>query len=137
MSPHSHPESSRSEHARRSHRRYPINVEVEYKLIDGHRVLKTGSGLTLNLSSGGVLFACEDALPIGAAIRLTLTWPVLLNERAGLNLCVNGRIVRSFGKYTAVEILSHEFRTRPAAHASHETKTLVAAGSVSVRPFSV
>ena len=98
---------------RRSHRRYPMNVELEYKLLDGKKVLKSGSGRTLNLSSSGVLFECDEPLPLGAQIRLLLIWPAQLNDRVGLTLCVNGRTVRSVGTCTAMEIVSHEFRTRP------------------------
>ena len=135
MSPQPQPDTPRPERHRRSHRRYPINVELEYKLLDGSRVVKTGSGLTVNLSSGGILFACEDALPLGATARLTLTWPVRLNERAGLNLCVTGKIVRSSGNYAALAIKNHEFRTRPFPFAAHAPKTF-AAGAVMTARFS-
>jgi hypothetical protein len=90
-----------------------MNVELEYKLLDGKKVLKTGAGRTLNLSSSGILFECAEVLPLGAQIRLSLTWPAQLSDKVGLTLCVNGRTVRSSGKCTAIEIMSHEFRTRP------------------------
>ena len=43
----------------RSHRRYPIELEVEYRLLAKGRSEQVGSGKTRNISSGGMLF---DAL---------------------------------------------------------------------------
>jgi len=112
---------------RRSHRRYPMNVELEYKLLDGKTVLKTGFGRTLNLSSTGVLFECQETLPVGTQIRLSLAWPARLNDKVGLTLCINGRTVRSSGNCAAIEIINHEFRTRPLkqeAQAGARAKTV-------------
>lgn len=89
-----------------------MNVELEYRLLTGNKVVSTGAGRTLNLSSHGVLFECEEILPLGTRIRLLLTWPARLDGTVGLTLCVNGLTVRSDGTCTAVEIVTHEFRTR-------------------------
>ena len=113
-------------------------MDLEYKLLNAQReVLKKGAGRTLNLSSGGILFECEGGLPIGATVRLSLTWPVPLNNQVGLNLCVMGRTVRSFGRYTAVEIVSHEFKTRPLSVRSHAGSVAsMTASAMTARPAS-
>ncbi|HLK51119.1 MAG TPA: PilZ domain-containing protein [Bryobacteraceae bacterium] len=138
MTSHFRQEPSRSEHHRRSHRRYPIYVDLEYKLLDGKHVLKSGAGRTVNLSSSGILFEGRETLPEGMTIRLSLNWPARLNERVGLTLSVNGRTVRSSGKFTAVEIVSHEFRTRPIpAHAQDAAEgSSVSVATMTARPVS-
>lgn len=138
MTSHFRQEPPSPDHHRRSHRRYPIYVDLEYKLLDGKQVLKTGTGRTLNLSSSGILFECGDALPVGTTIRMSLNWPAKLNDRVGLTLCVNGRTIRSSGKYTAVEIFSHEFRTRPIQVQAQEAKEMssVSVSTMTARPAS-
>ncbi len=113
-----------------------MNVELEYKLLDGKKVLKTGVGRTLNLSSSGILFESQEALPTGTSIRLAIEWPARLDNRVGLTLCVMGRTVRSAGTCTAVEILSHEFRTRaiPIPASAQPAKHFTAA-SAAARPL--
>ena len=53
---------------RRSDRRYDITLELRWKLIRRRRVLDTGTGTTLDLSSGGILFESERQLPAGGSI---------------------------------------------------------------------
>src|SRR5579863_3783855 len=58
----------------RATRRYPIRLDVEYKLPLEKR---TGSGTTLNVSSGGILFQTDEALPAFGHIEISLRWPFL------------------------------------------------------------
>lgn len=97
----------------RSKSRYPIGLELQYKLFRGSRVERTGSGRTLNISSNGVLFETDHPLPERGTMELALKWPFLLNDACGLKLVMRGRIVRSEanGSATAVCMESHEFRT--------------------------
>lgn len=96
---------------RREDRRYGIHLDVNWKLIRRRRVLDTGSGKTLDLSSGGLLFDPGRHLPEGLNVELSITWPVLLHNVAPLNLVVSGRIVRANGRQVAVRTVQHEFRT--------------------------
>ena len=41
---------------RREDRRYQLQLECKWKLIRRRRVLDTGTGLTVDVSSGGLLF---------------------------------------------------------------------------------
>ena len=102
---------------RRSSRRYPIQIDLEYSLIRGQRVMGTGQGRTLNFSSDGVLFESDVALPLGTGIELSIQWPVLLRGQVGLALHATGRIVRAEGNRTAVRIDHHDFRIWPRRRA--------------------
>lgn len=95
----------------RQHRRYPITMDVEYKLLKNGRVAQYGFGRTVNISSGGVLFSANDSLPTGGLIELAISWPCLLEGVCALNLKIRGRIVRSDSKEVALQIQQHEFRT--------------------------
>lgn len=96
---------------RRSDRRYELRLEVRWKLIRRRRVLETGTGETINFSSGGVLFQAERTMPVGLNVELSIGWPVLLHNVAPLQLVVSGKIVRSSGNRTAIQMTQHEFRT--------------------------
>lgn len=47
----------------RSHQRYPIELEVEYRLLTKGQCELIGSGKTRNISSGGVLFEALGLAP--------------------------------------------------------------------------
>ena len=95
----------------RSHRRYPISLDVQYRLRNTTHSRLQGKGRTSNISSGGVFFRTSDELPAGSEIVLLMQWPVLLDGECPLKLVVHGRIVRSGSEGTAIRALRHEFRT--------------------------
>ena len=95
----------------RAHRRYPILLDVDYKILSHGRVDRMGTGKTLNVSSGGACFECVDALPVEGSIELVINWPFLLEGVCPLKLIMRGRIVRIEGHRVAVRVLHHEFRT--------------------------
>lgn len=97
---------------RRKHARYPILLKLSYRLLHGLAVDDVGE--TINLSSGGVLFAAGQALPADAEIVVVINWPVMLDEVA-LNFKARGKVVRSDKNGIAVVFVSHEFRTRGRA----------------------
>jgi hypothetical protein len=109
---------------RRSKRRYPIALEVQYKLIKHRRVERLGAGRTLNISSGGVLFEADGLLPTSGPIELALNWPFLLHGSCGLKLVIRGRIVRTDDKAIAIRAEFHEFRT--AGQRTHLVDTMCA-----------
>jgi len=102
----------------RSHPRYPIALELRYKLLRRGRVEYLGAGRTLNMSSGGVLFertdqaskTSESALA-GGIVELAVSWPFLLGDTCNLKLVMRGQIVRSESKLLAMKIDRYEFRT--------------------------
>jgi PilZ domain len=97
----------------RANGRYPIALEVQYKLLRGDRVIRVGCGRTLNISSGGVLFETDELLPPTGVVEVAIKWPFLLRKVCSLKLVMRGRIVRRDypTKATAVRAQSHEFRT--------------------------
>jgi hypothetical protein len=108
----------------RLHQRYPIALDVEYRLLSRGRVERLGSGRTLNISSGGVLIEVHDPMPSGGPIELVMHWPFLLEGVCPLKLVMRGRIVRSDGRAIAIKAKHHEFRTAgarvPKGRASYE-----------------
>jgi PilZ domain-containing protein len=102
---------------KRLHPRYPITLELQYKAMKRDGVQHLGDGMTLNISSGGVLFHVngvfenKDILPDGGMIELAIKWPLLLDEVCPLKLVVRGCIVRRDDTRLAVKTEQHEFRT--------------------------
>src|SRR5689334_15422757 len=104
------PESSDD---RRTSNRLPIEREVRYKVLGGRKIIKqTGTGKTLNMSSGGVLFTTETALPEGERVELAVSWPAQLNDTLPLKLVAMGRLVRTDETSAAISIERYEFKTR-------------------------
>ena len=99
---------------RRVDRRYQLHLELKWKLIRRRRVLETGTGHTIDLSSGGILFDAGRHLPEGLNVELSICWPVLLHNAAALQLVAAGKIVRGEGHRIAMQTMQHEFRTMGA-----------------------
>jgi PilZ domain len=96
---------------RRSARRYYMGLELRWSLLDGNKLLDSGAGRTVEVSSGGVLFKAGRTLPVGLRVELSIAWPVRLQGTALLQLRMAGRIVRTDGDRVALETTHHEFRT--------------------------
>jgi c-di-GMP-binding flagellar brake protein YcgR len=96
---------------RRVKRRFHIEQDVRYKMLYGQRLAETGSGRTMNISSGGVWFTTEALLTSGMPIELSVSWPVLLNDSCPMKLMIYGCVVRSNERGAAVAIERYEFRT--------------------------
>jgi hypothetical protein len=95
----------------RVHGRYPITLELQYKVLSKGRVERHGFGTTVNISSGGVLFEADEYLEDSRTIELAMNWPFLLDGVVTLKLVMSGRIVRTEAKAIAVQAERHEFRT--------------------------
>ena len=98
---------------RRQHRRYLLEMELRWKLIRRRRVLETGIGHTIDLSSGGILFNAGRPLPAGHNVELSISWPVLLNDAVPLQLAAKGRIVRDNGGQVAIQTMERELLSMP------------------------
>lgn len=96
---------------RRRDKRYELELALRWKLIKRRRLLESGEGRTVDLSSGGILFDAGRPLPAGLNVELSVTWPVMLHNVAPLQLVVYGKIVRSAGRQTAIRMVQHELRT--------------------------
>jgi hypothetical protein len=101
---------------RRSRPRYTMQLPLHYKLLDEGGW--EGSGITRNLSSGGVAFELAETLPPGAHVELTIQWPVTLNGHVPLNLLVEGYVAWNGHGLAAVRTVRCQFRTRGKTMAS-------------------
>ena len=114
---------------RRQDRRYQLRLDLKWKLIRRRRVLDTGIGYTLDLSSGGIMFDAGRNLPEGLNVELSLNWPVLLHNVAPMQLVIFGRIKRTAGRHTAIQTVQHEFRTAGVAPEHRNVTTLPTRGN--------
>src|ERR1700731_107861 len=96
---------------RRNDKRYDMQLELRWRLIRRRRTIASGTGQTIDMSSGGILFAAGVELPAGLNVELSITWPILLHNVAPMQLVVNGRILRSRDGLAAIRTVTHEFRT--------------------------
>ena len=97
---------------RRSSRRYPIRLGLTFKLRRDGKVVGTGAGQSVDISSRGLLFESSGALLTDCRIEIVIAWPELLNQEIELNLCVSARTVRAWDRFTAVSFERYVFRTR-------------------------
>jgi hypothetical protein len=72
----------------------------------------SGSGTTLNIGSGGILFTTQDKLALGLTVELSVNWPARLDGTCPLQFVAIGRVVRSEDHEAAVRIDRYEFKTR-------------------------
>jgi hypothetical protein len=119
---------------RRYDRRYGITLDLRWKLIRRRRVLDSGTGRTIDLSSGGVLFDAGAQLPMGLNVELSIAWPALLHNLAPMQLVVSGRIVRIHGNRTAIHMSQHEFRTAGSGENRGLLASAARASSAAFRP---
>jgi hypothetical protein len=84
-----------------------------------------GTGKTLNIGSGGVLFTTEEKLPIGRLVEISVNWPARLGGTCPLKFVASGKVVRSEDASAAVRIERYEFRTRGS---SEQVRMLAAVG---------
>jgi hypothetical protein len=96
---------------RRRTTRFPVCEELKYRVM--HKSSRvSGTGRTLNIGSGGVLFTTEERLPLGRSVELAVNWPARLGGTCPLKFVAVGRVVRAEADIAAVRIERYEFRTR-------------------------
>ena len=96
---------------RRADRRYRLSLDLWWKLVRRRKVMASGQGRTVDLSSGGILFVAGHALPVGIDVEMSISWPALFRNRHPMRLVALGRIVRSDGNRVAIRLLQHEFQS--------------------------
>ena len=97
---------------RRGTNRFPLREGVRYRMLNYKGDPVTGSGNTLNMGSGGILFTTEELLPVGRSVELSVDWPAQLNGTCPLKFVAVGRVIRSEPGQAAVRIERYEFKTR-------------------------
>ena len=96
---------------RRINRRYDLRLPLHYRVAQKGLPPRTGSGMTCDLSAGGISFRCRRPLPIGAHIEVTVAWPARYAEVYPIDLVITGFVVRSDSSRTAIRVTSRRFRT--------------------------
>ena len=103
---------------RRGTGRFPVREAIRYKLVQAKSANMTGSGVTLNIGSGGILFTTEEQLPLGRMVEVSVNWPARLGGTCPLQFVATARIVRSEPAQCAARIERYEFRTRAVSSLS-------------------
>jgi hypothetical protein len=94
---------------RRLQRRYPLELDLEFRIVDGDTVVSAGAGRTGNISSGGVLFHAEDGALSGPQVELAVRWPAVLGNSPFLELRIFGRLVRNDSRGVALRTSRYHF----------------------------
>ncbi len=78
---------------RRSTVRIPIQCPGRYEVHSRPR--QTGVGLTIDMSSSGVLFTTESELPVNGKVTLHVAWPTRLEPDRIVELRAAGTVTRT------------------------------------------
>jgi PilZ domain len=100
---------------RRETSRFPLREDVKYRLLHARNNPICGTGRTLNIGSGGILFTTEHLLPVGRTVEISVNWPARLDGTCPLKFVAVGRIVRADGNQAALKIVRYQFKTRGSA----------------------
>jgi hypothetical protein len=90
-----------------------MNLRLHYLILHSdERVIETGTGQTIDVSTSGVRFESQAPIAAGRHVRLLVDWPILLHGGVQLQLVVEGMVVRSNGTEIALRISRHVFKKR-------------------------
>jgi len=96
---------------RRVHRRYQAELRLSFRYTDRTGVNHPGTGVTIELSRGGIRFHSDDHPPVGTKSEFRIAWPFLLQDICPLELIVKGTVLGTSDRGTVVRTCSYEFRT--------------------------
>jgi len=96
---------------RRKHPRYPISAAMRHRMLDENDKSEY-PGEVGNMNSSSVYVRCADRPEIGAWIKASIEWPVLLEGRIPLQFVCSGVVARVDDNGFAFEFHTHEFRTK-------------------------
>ena len=95
---------------RRTNRRYRLETSLRFS-YEHRGITHFYSGLTQDLSRGGIRFLADCRPPDGASVEVRIPWPILLQNVCPLELLIWGTIARTDESGTVVKIRCYEFRT--------------------------
>lgn len=98
---------------RRHNRRYVLRLPIHYQVSPRGEAARSGSGMTCDISTGGISFRSRRPLPVGAHIEITVDWPAKFGDTYPVDLQVTGFVLRSDSGRTAVRMTSRKFRVAP------------------------
>lgn len=103
---------------RRERNRFKLRRAMRYTLLEGSKIIGSGSGCTLDISSKGAAFTTPERLRPGTAIEISVSWPALLDGNCPIRLVAGGYVVRSTPRTAACRICKFQFRTQANAESS-------------------
>ena len=118
-----HSTGSGSSKERRESSRFPLKEDLKYRLLHTKNQSISGTGTTLNIGSGGILFTTQEMLPVGRSIELSVNWPARLDGTCALKFVAVGRVIRSEAGRTAVRIERYQFKTRGTGSLPPQTES--------------
>ena len=83
---------------------YRVDLPIGYTIRDGDRVVETGKGRAMDISTCCILLEAGHPLSPGMEIELSIAWPSRLNGGNGLTLRVSGHTKGSRERCTMVSI---------------------------------
>ena len=90
---------------------YPVQAELEFRLVRGTEVLSWGAGRTVSVSRDTILLSATPVPPPEMDIEVDVAWPRRSDHPVQFKLCVTGRTRVSERGHIAVQIVDSEFRT--------------------------
>jgi hypothetical protein len=106
---------------RRAGRRFPIKMNAKYRFFPRGDELSPchGKSRTVDISSTGILLrAQEPSLTEGVAADVLVEWPAAGGSGGGLELRVQGTVVRSDSRGTVVKVCRYGFQPGKAEPAT-------------------
>ena len=104
---------------RRLKQRFPIQLDVLYRVYQRRTETALGIGKTIDISSSGLVFRAENEIPVGSRVEVSATWPALLHGNHPIRWIVFGNVVRTGNGITAVSIERCEYRTQGRSFPLH------------------
>ena len=95
---------------RRYNRRYEIRLPLHYRISLKGEPSRSGSGMTIDMSTSGMSFRSRKPLPVGAHVEVVVDWPAKYANVYPIDLQITGFVVRSDSGRSAVRMTSRKFR---------------------------
>ena len=102
---------------RRASIRFSIERSISYRVVGRGPVGASGSGKTVNMSSGGMLIETEQVLIPGWRVEVEVSGPFQVDDQVFFKLFVTGKIIRSVSSLVPLagfKISRHTFQVSRA-----------------------
>jgi hypothetical protein len=91
---------------RRQDRRYECQLSLRYR---SGQECNAGAGTAMDISRGGIAVNIPQTLAHGSPVELIVDWPCMSEQVGTIRLMIQGQVVRSDSRRTAIAIERHEF----------------------------
>ena len=103
------PQPQRNSHPDRHYPDYPVELDLDYRIVLDRKTHDAGHGRTVSISTTTVRFKSDHQLAAGFRIEAMVEWPARLNNILPLRLYIHGETVGAESDCNAIRILRHEF----------------------------